>query len=209
MRPGQINEGGLPPGYSLSDFARYSSLRDRYRDALAGGYRPEGYNLSDFAFYAGMRDKYEPFIQARQQGGGGMVAPGQVADPSQNATGFQTPPTININIGDSAGNETAGVPQQQAATKTRKRQALQRRRYGQQQGMGQGYQYPRPRIRPHATDYAGGGAGNNTSGYTPRTSGMYGSRPANMRQQWSNRAANTRPFGGRRAVRRYYEPQVY
>ena len=129
-------------------------------------------------------------------------------------TGFIPPGGITINVGTG---ETAGVRSsgggQQSGQRNRKRQALQRRgpvqrRYGQEQGMGRGYQSPRPRIRRSPTDYAPQQA-TNTSGYAPATSGMYGGRPSTMRDQWSSKASVTAPFGGRSAVKRYYEPQAY
>ena len=203
---------GYPQGYSGSDFARYTSLRDKYGAAVQGGYRPEGYNPSDFAFYTAMRDRYEPYIRERQQlppGGPGAWGPGQIGDPSQNATGFNPmqPQGITINVG------TGGAETKKPATaasarpqRQQQRQALQRR-YGQEQGMGRGYQEPRPRNRQASSDYAPQQA-TATSGYAARTAGMYGGRPL-TRDQFSNGASVRQPFGGRRAVKRYWEPKAY
>jgi hypothetical protein len=223
-------------GHNLPEYRRLRGVYGGYRQGAAA---PAGYNPADFAKWTNWRQRYGQFEQYLPPfGGGGAVRPGQVGpgrggpgavSPGQigrggygpravspyqmgegGATGFVPPGNITINVGggDAAGGQSSQRPRQ------RQRQALQsqrrpvQRRYGQQQGMGRGYQSPRPRARQAATDYTPQPP-STTSGYAPRTSGMYGGRPSTMRDQWSKRASVTKPWGGRRAVQRYYEPQAY
>ena len=149
-------------------------------------------------------------IGPNNPGGAGAWGPQQMGEDNERSTGFLPPGGITINVGTMPGGSENKQPTNVASSQTRnrKRQALQQRRYGQEQGMGRGYQSPRPRVRRSPTDYAPQQA-TATSGYAARTAGMYGGRPSTMRDQWSNKASVTSPFGGRAAVKRYYDPQAY